>query len=109
MELFDDEDHIGFMVKDEAGGIPAKILELLGTPFLTTKANGTGLGLSICYDIARRHEAELKVETDHIGSTFIFSFYKHRIEACIQQETHSPIPSSKMDTPTPLLSLINDF
>ncbi|MDD9269607.1 ATP-binding protein [Paenibacillus sp. GCM10023248] len=76
VELFEDQNHVGFMVKDEAGGIPAKILEQLGSPFLTTKANGTGLGLSICYDIARRHEAELKVETDHIGSTFIFSFYK---------------------------------
>jgi len=76
VELLENQRTVGFSVKDEGGGIPASILEQLGTPFLTTKASGTGLGLSICYDIARRHQAEIHVVTDQRGTTFIFSFYK---------------------------------
>ncbi|MFC5448601.1 sensor histidine kinase [Paenibacillus aestuarii] len=78
VELFEDHRRVGFSVKDEGSGIPVSIVEQLGTPFLTTKASGTGLGLSICYDIARRHQADINVETDSRGSTFIFTFHKEQ-------------------------------
>ncbi|MGG1555297.1 ATP-binding protein [Paenibacillus ferrarius] len=73
--LFESKAQLGFSVKDEGKGIPPHILEQLGTPFLTTKENGTGLGLSICFDIARRHDAEIKIQSDERGSTFHFIFY----------------------------------
>ncbi|MGZ5191835.1 MAG: ATP-binding protein [Flavisolibacter sp.] len=40
-------------IRDNANGIPQKILDKIFQPFLTTKptGQGTGLGLSLAYDI----------------------------------------------------------
>jgi len=57
-------------VQDEGHGIDPNLLEKLGTPFLTTKETGTGLGLPICYSIAKRHNAEITIETGANGTTF---------------------------------------
>jgi signal transduction histidine kinase len=46
----------GPLISDEA-------LPLIFDPFFTTKRNGTGLGLSISYDIIRRHQGEIRVES----------------------------------------------
>lgn len=53
-------------VRDNGNGIPKKILDKIFQPFFTTKppGQGTGLGLSLCYDIAKFHDGELKVETE---------------------------------------------
>lgn len=57
-------------IKDEGEGIPPKVLENLGKPFLTTKDTGTGLGMAICYTIAKRHAAHLRIkETGPKGTT----------------------------------------
>lgn len=62
-------------IKDEGEGIPPKVLENLGKPFLTTKDTGTGLGMAICYTIAKRHDATLKIkETGPNGTTIHVSF-----------------------------------
>ncbi|MEM5795293.1 MAG: ATP-binding protein, partial [Bacillota bacterium] len=61
-------------IRDQGGGIPANILENLGTPFQTTKENGTGLGLPVCYRIASRHNAVISVETSEKGTTFFVHF-----------------------------------
>lgn len=61
-------------VQDQGTGIPADILQNLGTPFLTTKDTGTGLGLPICYRIATRHHATIKVKTGNQGTTFLVYF-----------------------------------
>ncbi|MBL0132149.1 MAG: hypothetical protein IPP43_14490 [Chitinophagaceae bacterium] len=52
-------------VKDNANGIPKKVLDKIFQPFFTTKptGQGTGLGLSLSYDIIKAHGGELKVET----------------------------------------------
>jgi len=52
-------------VRDNANGIPQKVLDKIFQPFFTTKPNGqgTGLGLSLAYDIVKAHSGELKVET----------------------------------------------
>ena len=51
--------------KDDAGGIPSELISEIFTPFFTTKerGKGTGLGLSIATDIAKRHNANLAVQS----------------------------------------------
>lgn len=62
-------------VQDEGVGIPAEILDKLGTPFVTTKENGVGLGLAVCYRIAHRHEATIDVESaPGKGTIFMVGF-----------------------------------
>lgn len=61
-------------ISDQGSGILPKIMENLGTPFLTTKDTGTGLGLPICYRIASRHNATIEVETSPEGTTFMVKF-----------------------------------
>ncbi|WP_312339377.1 LytS/YhcK type 5TM receptor domain-containing protein [Anaerospora hongkongensis] len=61
-------------VSDQGLGIPTKLIDKLGTPFLTTKSEGTGLGLAICYRIAFRHNASIKAETSSTGTTFSVNF-----------------------------------
>ena len=48
-------------IADRGPGVPSAAAGRIFEPFYTTK-NSTGLGLSICYAIARRHDAELKME-----------------------------------------------
>jgi PAS domain S-box-containing protein len=61
-------------VEDEGTGIPAEIMERLGTPFLTTKDNGTGLGLAICLSIAARHEAAIQPLSGPSGTKMLVRF-----------------------------------
>jgi len=61
-------------VQDTGPKISQEILEKLGTPFFTTKEDGTGLGLTICQNIAEKHGAEIKIESDNNGSTFSVLF-----------------------------------
>ncbi|HMM21856.1 MAG TPA: ATP-binding protein [Selenomonadales bacterium] len=61
-------------IEDNGPGIPEEVMRNLGTPFITTKETGTGLGLSICYSIAKRHGAEISVDTGSKGTTFYIRF-----------------------------------
>jgi signal transduction histidine kinase len=62
-------------VQDQGGGIAAEIKARIFEPFFTTKAlstkRGTGLGLSMVYELAKKMEAGLAVESVvGQGSTF---------------------------------------
>ncbi len=61
-------------VRDEGPGISNKVINKLGTPFLSTKDNGTGLGLAVCYGIVVRHKAVIDVATGPQGTTFLVKF-----------------------------------
>lgn len=61
-------------VIDRGRGIPPEVREKIGTPFFTTKENGTGLGLAVCYNIAARHNAEIKIKTSRKGTIFFIIF-----------------------------------
>ena len=61
-------------VKDQGGGIDPKILDKLGTPFLTTKENGTGLGLTTCYRLVSEVDASITIDTGSHGTTFFVNF-----------------------------------
>jgi signal transduction histidine kinase len=60
-------------ISDNGPGIPQEIMSKIFDPFFTTKdvGHGTGLGLSISYDIIRKHNGELSVESKMgAGATF---------------------------------------
>lgn len=49
--------------KDEGCGIRKEVLNKIGEPFFTTKANGTGLGLMISKKIIQDHEGKLHIDS----------------------------------------------
>jgi len=61
-------------ISDQGTGIPADVVDKIGTPFFTTRESGTGLGLAICYRIAARHNASVKLETGPSGTTVFVNF-----------------------------------
>jgi PAS domain S-box-containing protein len=73
---FTEDSQMILAIQDQGTGIPATVMEKLGTPFLTTKENGTGLGIAICYSIAGRHNAKIEVLTGESGTTFNVRFMK---------------------------------
>ncbi len=72
-----DNNKVILAVQDQGKGIESDVLERIGTPFFSTKDNGTGLGLAVCFSIANRHNATIKIETSHCGTTFFVVFDKH--------------------------------
>ncbi|TCZ75870.1 hypothetical protein E0485_15970 [Paenibacillus albiflavus] len=66
--------YVVLSIQDQGTGIPPEIIKQLGTPFMTTKETGTGLGLPVCYNIAKRHNAVIQVDTSSEGTTFHIHF-----------------------------------
>ncbi len=57
-------------VRDTGTGIPRDMLDRLGEPFYTTKANGTGLGLMISHRIIENHGGRIHYEShENVGTT----------------------------------------
>lgn len=74
IKTFTDNEDIVLAVQDQGKGISPDVYEKIGTPFFTTKENGTGLGLSICYNIAKKYNAKIDIETCSTGTTFFVRF-----------------------------------
>ncbi len=57
---------INVSISDSGQGIPEKYLNKIFDPFFTTKevGKGPGLGLSICYDILKKHDGEIIVDSE---------------------------------------------
>lgn len=70
------EQCINISITDTGSGIPEDIRNRIFEPFFTTKevGKGTGLGLSIAYDIIKKHNGSINVEsTLGTGTTFTIS------------------------------------
>lgn len=68
-------DAVWASVADTGCGIPPEIISRIFEPFYTTKevGKGTGLGLSIAYEVIKRHDGEIWVESEPgKGATFTF-------------------------------------
>ncbi len=77
IETLDEHQAVILNIRDTGSGISPEVLEKMGTPFFTTKDNGTGLGLAICFSIAKRHGAEVDIDTSQDGTTFSIRFTKN--------------------------------
>jgi len=58
-------------VRDSGHGIPAKDLERIFEPFVTTKHSGLGLGLAVCSTIIRSHRGRIIAENLSSGGACI--------------------------------------
>lgn len=68
-----DGKNICIKISDTGCGMPQEVMDKIFEPFFTTKSadDGTGLGLSITYDIVKKHNGSITVEsTVGKGSTF---------------------------------------
>ncbi len=74
IRTFTENGEVVLAVQDQGNGIDNRLLDKLGTPFLTTKEQGTGLGLAVCYRIAARHNAKIDLETSSTGTIFYVRF-----------------------------------
>ncbi len=63
VHLYRRGDALRLCISDSGSGIDAGVLERLGEPFFTTKANGTGLGLTVVKAVARAHQGELSLRS----------------------------------------------
>ena len=67
-----EDNWVRLRIMDQAGGVPAAVIEHIFDPFFTTKGRdkGTGLGLSICYGIIRQAGGTLGVHNARGGAVF---------------------------------------
>ncbi|MBI5025998.1 MAG: GHKL domain-containing protein [Nitrospirae bacterium] len=64
-------DSVTIKVSDTGKGMPADAVEKIFEPFYTTKDKGTGLGLAIVFNIIKKHNGEIRVESEEgRGTTF---------------------------------------
>jgi signal transduction histidine kinase len=77
--------HVQVIIADTGRGIPEENLELVFTPFFSTKHGGTGLGLPISSHIIREHQGTVNLES-YLGLGTVFTI---RLPA---------LPSSEADT-----------
>jgi anti-anti-sigma regulatory factor/two-component sensor histidine kinase len=71
------DDSVIICIQDSGIGIPKNKLDLLGTPFFSTKQNGTGMGLTLVYSVIYQHNGTIEVESDEqTGTQFTITFPK---------------------------------
>jgi signal transduction histidine kinase len=58
-------------ISDTGRGVPRESQDKIFEPFFTTKDKGTGLGLAIVYNIIKKHNGDIVVESEAgTGTTF---------------------------------------
>lgn len=63
--------YVEVIIQDNGCGIPKEQVKRLGTPYLSTKEQGTGLGLTVSFEIIRRMNGSIDVQSQvGQGTTF---------------------------------------
>lgn len=72
------KDHANLIViKDEGTGLSKSQIKQLGQPYYSTKSKGTGLGLMISFDIIKRMQGKVHIDSqEQVGTVFSLSFPK---------------------------------
>jgi two-component system NtrC family sensor kinase len=71
IKIYQTEEHVCIAIKDTGIGISPENFSKIFDPFFTTKGSAAGLGLSASYDIVRKHNGRLTVDSHvGVGSTF---------------------------------------
>lgn len=77
IESFRKEGTVQILISDNGSGMDDAVIERIFEPFFTTKdvGDGVGLGLSISFQIVRKYDGEIRVESSPgEGSRFTLSF-----------------------------------
>jgi two-component system NtrC family sensor kinase len=66
LKTWSEDRKIYILISDTGCGMPHETMEKIFEPFYTTKdvGKGTGLGLSIAYDIVKKHNGDIRVESE---------------------------------------------
>lgn len=71
VKIIHEENIVKIKVSDSGPGIPKETMGRIFEPFFSTKEKGTGLGLSIVYSIIKKHNGDIRVESEEgKGTTF---------------------------------------
>jgi two-component system NtrC family sensor kinase len=57
------EEFVQMKVSDSGKGMPVETAEKIFEPFFTTKDKGTGLGLAIVFNIIKKHDGKMSIES----------------------------------------------
>ncbi|MDV2685932.1 cache domain-containing protein [Alkalihalophilus lindianensis] len=72
---------IEISIEDTGVGMDEKTVEMLGTPFFTTKETGTGLGLMTSFRIVEELGGEISVSSiEGVGTTFTIQLPLHAVK-----------------------------
>lgn len=95
------EREVQVYIEDSGEGIPRDKLDILGTPFFTTKEEGTGMGLPLVFSVIYQHNGVIEVASEEKrGTKFTIAFPRemdrHRKEvARLELETSKEIGLSE--------------
>ncbi len=72
IEHYYKDDFIYVKISDTGVGVPQEKINLLGTPFYSSKGDGTGLGLTQVFTTINEHGGTIKIQSElGIGTTFL--------------------------------------
>jgi CheY-like chemotaxis protein/anti-sigma regulatory factor (Ser/Thr protein kinase) len=95
--------HVQVEVIDTGAGMNEETRRRCLEPFFTTKGErGTGLGLAMVYGVARRHKAEIEIESVPRRGTTI------RLKFAVAVASEGPLPASAEVEPSSLRLLVVD-
>ncbi len=71
IEHYFQDDYVHVKISDTGVGIPKEKMNLLGTPFFSSKTDGTGLGLTQVFTTINNHNGQINVHSVvNQGTTF---------------------------------------
>jgi PAS domain S-box-containing protein len=90
--------YVRLTVSDMGIGIPCQSITQIFDPYFTTKSlgEGTGLGLAVVYEIVKRHNGAIDVQSE-IGKGTVFQIYFPLLESAVESEKavlqEEPLPT----------------